>query len=45
MAKLTKKQLLVQKKQLEKKLEAINSKIEILEKPNPIGFNYKNRVV
>ena len=43
--KLTKEQLLAQKKQLEKKLEAINNKIEVLEKPTPIGFNYKNRVV
>ena len=45
MAKLTKEQLLDQKKQLEKKLGAINNKIEVLEKPIPIGFHYKNRVV
>lgn len=45
MAKQTKEQLLTQKKQLEKKLEIINNKIELIEKPIPIGFHYKNRVV
>ena len=34
-----------QKIQLEKKIENIVKKINDLDKPNPIGFNYKNRKV
>jgi len=45
MAKLTKEELLNQNKLLEKKINIINAKLEILEKPAPIGFKYKNRVI
>lgn len=39
----TKEQLEQEKKQLEKKINLIVAKIEKLNKPTPIGFNYKNR--
>lgn len=45
MAKLTKEQYEKLKKKLEDKIAIIENKIIELEKPNPIGFNYKNRVV
>jgi hypothetical protein len=45
MAKLTKEELEKQKIQLEKKIESIVKKLDEFNKPNPIGFNYKNRVV
>lgn len=45
MAKQTKEDLIKQKKQLEKKLDAINTKIKVMDKPAQIGFNYKNRIV
>lgn len=45
MEKLDKSKLEKQKVQLEKKIEIIVKKIENFNKPNPIGFNYKNRKV
>jgi len=45
MAKLTKEQLEKQKIQLEKKIENIVKKLDEFNKPNPIGFSYKNRVI
>jgi len=43
--KVTKEQLEKQKIQLEKKIESVVKKLEKLNKPNPIGFSYKNRVI
>jgi len=43
--KQTKEQLEKEKKLLEKKITKIVSKLEELNKPAKIGFNYKNRVI
>lgn len=41
--KKTKEQLEKDKKILEKKIEKINAKIKEMERPQPIGFIYKNK--